>query len=173
MKQKWQTQMQLKGFWAVGCAIVLALAVSFYSQPSSANAHGTAVTYSLVSTVRVNAEFDTGEPMSEAQVTVYAPNDPQTPWLKGVADADGNFSFDPDPEIIGDYSVQVRLAGHGEFITVPVGGGTASSTGGQTTAQQLIMAAAVIWGFIGTALYFSARKKDNTEAEKEQNYAHT
>ncbi|MEM9775297.1 MAG: carboxypeptidase-like regulatory domain-containing protein [Chloroflexota bacterium] len=163
--------LQLNGYWAIGCAIVLGLLLSFYNEAGDANAHGTDINYTLVSTVRVNAGFDTGEPMSDAQITVYAPNDPQTPWLKGVADSDGKFSFDPDPEITGNYSVQVRSAGHGEIITIPVGGGTASSTGGQTTAQQLIMAAAVVWGFIGTALYFSARKKEQTE--EEQNYAHT
>lgn len=165
--------LQFNRFWGVGCAIALTLLFTFYSQPNNAGAHGTAVSYTLISTVHVNANFDTGEPMSEAQITIYAPNDPQTPWLQGIADVDGKFTFDPDPEITGDYNVQIRSAGHGEMVTIPVGGGTGSSISTQSTLQQLIMAAAVIWGFIGTALYFSARKKDQTEPEKEQNYAHT
>ena len=59
---------QLRGIWAVGCALILAFALGLYSAPELVDAHGTNITYSVESTVLVDANFDTGEPMSEAQV---------------------------------------------------------------------------------------------------------
>ncbi len=168
---------QLRGIWVVICGLVLGGMWIFYDQPISATAHGTAITYTIQSTVLVEANFDTGEPMSEAQISVFAPNDPETAWLQGIADADGKFTFVPDPEISGTYDVRIRSAGHGEILAVPVNG-AANSVAGTSTMQQIIMAAAVIWGFVGTALYFSARKNqsssqsDSTTEGKLEN-AHT
>lgn len=152
---------QLRGIWVVICGLVLGGMWIFYDQPNSATAHGTAIGYTIQSTVLIEANFDTGEPMADAQITVFAPNDPETAWLQGVADADGKFTFVPDPELSGTYDVRIRSAGHGEILPVPVNGATTSSAG-STTMQQLIMAAAVIWGFVGTALYFSARNNNSS-----------
>ncbi|MEM8863448.1 MAG: carboxypeptidase-like regulatory domain-containing protein [Chloroflexota bacterium] len=168
---------QLRGIWVVVCGLVLGGMWIFYDQPSGATAHGTAITYTIQSTVLINANFDTGEPMSEAQISVFAPDDPENAWLQGVADENGEFTFVPDPELSGTYDVRIRSAGHGEILAVPVNG-AANSVAGNSTIQQLIMAAAVIWGFVGTALYFSARNNksknqaDSTTEGKLEN-AHT
>lgn len=149
-------KIELRGIWLAICGLVLGGMLVFYAQPAGVTAHGTDITYTIQSTVLVEANFETGEPMSEAQISVFAPDDPSTPWLQGIADADGKFTFVPDPEFSGTYDVRIRSAGHGEILAIPING-VGQATAGNSTMQQIIMAAAVIWGFIGTALYFSAR----------------
>ena len=83
-------------------------------------AHGVDVSHSSGEAVRVQALFDSGEPMADAQVSVFAPDDAQTPWVTGATDPAGNFAFVPDPTRIGRWEVQVRLAGHGEIVYIPL-----------------------------------------------------
>lgn len=144
--------------------------------PPQTAAHGTEITYTVQATVDIEAYFDTGEPMANAQVTVYAPNDPANAWLQGEADENGRFTFTPDPEIPGRWDVAIRTAGHGEMLNIPLtdeatgsfalGAGSGGS-GGQTLAQRVLIGAAVLWGCIGTALYFRRPKKEDTQ------HAHT
>lgn len=122
------------------------------------SAHGAKIEYSTRMTVEIRAAYDTGEAMAGGQVTVYAPDDPATPWLEGVCDDQGLFTFTPDPTIPGMWDVQVRLAGHGDIVHIPIGEGTvASGSTGFTPLQIVLMAVAGVWGFVGTALYFSRR----------------
>jgi nickel transport protein len=58
--------------------------------------------------------------MVDAQVSVFSPDDVTTPWITGTTDSQGNFIFMPDPSITGDWEVQVRQAGHGEIVVIPV-----------------------------------------------------
>lgn len=122
-------------------------------------AHGAKIEYRLVQTVEITALYDTGEPIQGGQVTVYAPDDPTTPHLTGTTDEQGRFSFTPDPEISGTWDVQVRQAGHGDIVHIPIGEGQATRGGtGFTTLQFVLMGACVLWGLAGTALYFSKRE---------------
>lgn len=239
--KKWQMM-----FFCLAFLLAAGLASAVY-------AHGVTINYTISETgqVKLDAAFDTGEPMGEAQVTIYAPDDPAKPWLTGVADENGHFEFTVDPSKPGTWDIQFRKAGHGEMIhitieqvavdvevpssagpeataetaaeaetesqpaepavetgsgeaetpvepepagavaetpapaaepehdmssvdpsmpetTQPAGGETAkqqvvvvssSSSGstGFTTLQILLMSGSVIWGFIGTALYFARR----------------
>ena len=124
-----------------------------------AQAHGTDISYEVAMTVTMQALFDNGEPMRECQFTVYAPNDPATPWTTGACDGEGYLSFTPDPSIPGNWAVSIRQAGHGEIVNVPIeAGGVAVADGGSGSSLQTILTGlATVWGFIGTALYFSAR----------------
>lgn len=178
---------------------------------ATAYAHGVVIIYTLKAdgVVELFAEFDTGEPMAEAQVTIYAPDDPLTPWLTDTADAEGRYRFVIDPELLGTWDVQYRKAGHGDIIhfqlepgmidaalvTHPPGkftsatappnpekkpantgtsvepssvssGGNTAASGGFSSIQIILMSASVIWGFVGTALYFSSKKttKDHSHA---------
>ena len=145
--------------WRVIAAVIGVLVLSLLL-PTQALAHGVTIQYSSDIEITIVAEYDSGEPMAGAQVTVYAPNDPSTPWLTSVCDDEGRFSFTPDASIPGTWDVQVRLAGHGGMVHIPVGEGTATSggIGGYSYLQIALMAACVIWGSIGTAFYFRRRR---------------
>jgi nickel transport protein len=126
---------------------------------TTALAHGARIDYTVNMAIEIVAAYDSGEPMAEAQVTIYAPDDLETPWLTGTTDDEGRFIFTPDPAIPGTWDVQVRQAGHGDIVHIPVGEGvTSAGSTGFTTVQIILMSACVIWGFVGTALYFSRRK---------------
>lgn len=126
----------------------------------TAFAHGAKIEYTLSTAVELVATYDTGEPLAGGQVTVYAPDDPTTPWLTGVCDDEGRFVFTPDPDKPGTWDVQVRQAGHGDIVHIPIGAGAASSGGGGFSPTQIVlMAACVVWGFVGTALFFSRRNR--------------
>jgi len=145
--------------WVAIAAVIMGL-VSGLLLPVTALAHGVNIQYSSDIEITIVAKYDTGTPMAGAQVAVYAPDDPSTPWLTGVCDDEGRFSFTPDSSIPGIWDVQVRLAGHGGMVHIPVGEGAATSggIGGYSYLQIGLMAACVIWGCIGTALYFRRRR---------------
>jgi nickel transport protein len=146
--------------WIAIAAVIGVLVLSLLL-PATALAHGVNIQYSSDIKIEIVAKYDTGEPMAGAQVKVYAPDDPTTPWLTGVCDDEGHFSFTPDASKPGTWDVQVRLAGHGGMIHIPVGGdstATSGGIGGYSYLQIALMAACVIWGCIGTALYFRRRR---------------
>ena len=137
--------------------------------PKQILAHGANINYRQTSAITIEAKYDDGTPMANAQVVIYAPSDRSNAWLKGTTDDAGNFTFVPntDAENVGDWDVKVRQSGHGDITSIPItgdlGGDAAdaqlsSSSGGYTSAQKAIMAAAGIWGFVGTALFFSRSK---------------
>jgi len=89
-----------------------------FSLAATAYAHGVVITYALKSNGQVElvAEFDTGERMANAQVTIYSPEDPLNPWLTGAADAEGRYVFVIDPDMPGIWDIQYRKAGHGDIV---------------------------------------------------------
>jgi len=144
--------------WKLIAGFILALMLCL-ALPLSAYAHGAKIEYTVGMTVEIFAAYDSGEPMAGAQVTVYAPDDPSTPWLTGVCDDEGRFSFTPDTARTGTWDIQVRQAGHGDIVHIPIGAASAGTGGGGNTPLQIaLMAVCVVWGSIGTALYFSRRK---------------
>jgi len=148
--------------WIAVAAVIGVLVLSLLL-PAPALAHGVSIQYTSDIEITIIAKYDSGEPMAGAQVAVYAPDDPSTPWLTGVCDDEGRFSFTPDASKPGIWDVQVRLAGHGGMVHIPVGEGTATTggiggIGGYSYLQIVLMAACVIWGSIGTAFYFRRRR---------------
>lgn len=112
--------------------------------------------------MEIQATYDSGEPLAEATVQVFAPDDPQTPVYTGLTDADGKFVFVPTAP--GNWEVSVRQAGHGDIAVVPVESeGAIASTftndAGLSLLQRGIVAGAVTWGCVGTALFFGRRGK--------------
>lgn len=145
--------------------MVTAFAVAFIVLFSAQEvlAHGVELEYQESNAIEIIARYDTGEPMAEAQVAVFAPGSPAEPWLTGLSDESGRFYFVPDPQMPGLWEVQVRQAGHGGLIRVEVtetgeNGDTPPAAGGFTFAQRVLMTAAVVWGLVGTALFFSRRR---------------
>ena len=128
--------------------------------PVTAYAHGARIEYTIGMTIEIIASYDSGEPMAGAQVVVYAPDDPSSPWLTGVCDNEGRFTFTPDISKTGIWDVQVRQSGHGDMVHISIGEGMASTTGagGYSVLQIVLMGACAVWGFVGTALYFSRRR---------------
>ncbi|WP_316788132.1 carboxypeptidase-like regulatory domain-containing protein [Thermoleptolyngbya oregonensis] len=179
------------GFGALRFGLLaIATGITIANLSAPAHAHGVDITYQETRAIALEARYDGGQPMSGAQVAVFSPADPQTPWLRGTADESGRFLFAPDPAQPGNWEVQVRQAGHGEILVIPVGGGAAAgagepasaatsspetsspetsssaisppvsrSGGGLNPIQRFVMAASVIWGCVGTALFFSRRPK--------------
>ncbi|MEO1095771.1 MAG: carboxypeptidase-like regulatory domain-containing protein [Cyanobacteria bacterium J06638_28] len=132
------------------------------SLPAIALAHGVLIQARNAPAVLIEAAYDSGEPMVNAQVQVYAPNDPQTPIFTGVTDAVGRYTFTPDQP--GNWEVSVRQAGHGDITVVPVAADNTitqdfTNSTELTGVQRFITAGAVIWGCIGTALYFRRGKR--------------
>jgi nickel transport protein len=154
---------------------LLLLPITLLSLARPAFSHGTDLKYRNVEAMQIQATYDSGEPMSEANVTVYAPNDPETPWLIGNTDKNGYFLFIPDRSLAGNWDIKVRQSGHGSMTTIPISeigseiesvnvSREWSSQGSYSPLQKAVMAVMGIWGFIGTALYFSGKKRTNTNA---------
>ncbi|MGB3311220.1 MAG: carboxypeptidase-like regulatory domain-containing protein [Nodosilinea sp.] len=155
------------------------LALALASGTSPVLAHGVTVEHRRVSAVELEAQFETGEPMANAQVLVYAPGNPTEVWQEGTTDDQGRFSFTPDTSQPGSWEVMVRQAGHGVLTTIPISASTAGGepaatpeTEAQTASNSLISPStslspvqrgitigSVIWGFIGTALFFARGKR--------------
>lgn len=158
--------------WKVITPLIL---VSVFSWPIRASAHGVKIEAKNTQAIEIYAQYDNGEPISNTQVTVYAPQDPVTPWLQGTSDERGKFVFVPDSSQAGNWAVQVRKAGHGNMLNITLNEGSAgsdsreaitnfstsnNSNSSYTAPQKLLMGAAIIWGFVGTALFFSRGKSN-------------
>ena len=158
--------------------LVFLLLNGVFSEPIWA--HGSNITYTQTSAIAVQASFEDGTPMKNAQAVVYSPQDPTTPWLTGMTDEEGQFTFIPDPSLSGNWDVKIRQSGHGDIISIPlVEGriasglaeqpnlvqtkkpldisetGVVSSHNELTPWQKLMMTITSVWGFIGTAFFFS------------------
>lgn len=142
---------------------------------AKALAHGTEIEYRQVQAVQIDATYAGGQPMANAQVTVYAPDDPSTPWMTGMTDEQGRFSFTPEPSQSGNWEVKVRQAGHGDIVTIPIQSASAEEAANPTatpqmawlsgnqgnytsTVQKTLLGIAGVWGFFGTALFFARGK---------------
>ncbi len=151
-------------------ALAWLLVVSCAAVATTVQAHGVIVHHAKRPGVEIIARYDTSEPMAGAQVAVFAPSGPGTPgagpWLTGFCDEKGRFAFVPDPSIPGTWSVRVRQAGHGAMIHITMDEDESDKSplpeiagAGYTTGQIALMTICVIWGSIGSALYFSRMRK--------------
>ncbi|NEQ30546.1 MAG: carboxypeptidase regulatory-like domain-containing protein [Leptolyngbya sp. SIO4C5] len=95
--------------------------VPLFTEPSdSAGAVESSVS-SEEATLVLESTFGDGSPFVGAEVSVYAPNEPETPWQMGTTDASGQFAFVPDESLPGDWTIKIRQEGHGDILTIPVG----------------------------------------------------
>ena len=126
--------------------------------PFRSLAHGVLMDATPIPSFQVQVQYESGEPMANAQITVYAPDDPQTVWSQALTDENGYFLFTPEPGVTGTWDVQARLAGHGEVLRIDVqedGSVRQLQRVSNAPLQKWLTIAAVVWGFVGTALYFS------------------
>lgn len=172
----------------LGLAIAAGLAAGFGWMSQKAIAHGVEVQYESRQGFEVSAAYDTGEPMANAQVVIFSPDDPSTPWQTAKTNAEGRFTFLPTRS--GDWQIKIQQAGHGASLTIPVADTAAAPTASVTTAavdqpahadapaaatapamtaatasplQKGVMIGSVIWGCIGTALFFSRSKRQQPQ----------
>jgi len=161
----------MKAWWilALGPLGMLGLA-------GRAIAHGAVLTYEATQAYEITAAYDNGDPMKNAQVAIFSPDDPVAPWKTATTDEEGHFLFSPPSP--GNWEVQVRQAGHGDLLVIAVEDAAIAQTdeaeaqevvaqtdeaiapsGTLNPLQKGLMAGSVIWGFVGTALFFSHGKK--------------
>lgn len=135
-------------------------------QARTSLAHGVQASYSRQMGIEIQAGYDTGEPMSQAQVAVFAPDEPGSAWLTGKCDDQGRFRFVPDPAQGGIWNVRIRQAGHGTMLHIPMEQDQGqkniqeSAAKGFTALQLFVIIACVLWGSLGTAFYFWSRQGD-------------
>ncbi len=162
-------------------------------------AHGIVLRHQQTQAIQISASYDSGEPMANAQVIVFSPKNPSTPFLTSTADSQGKFAFVPDQS--GTWQVQVRQAGHGDILIVnvaptPVAQSAAESApspapdtaldaaapkaeatataiaaspttpdlspsnrSGLSPLQHAVILGSVVWGCLGTALFFKRGKR--------------
>lgn len=188
----------LTGFLSIGFASV-------------GRTHGGRIEQKAAEAIVLETFENSGAPMSGAIVAIYTPQDSVTPWKTGTTDAQGQFIFIPDRSQPGEWTAQIRFAGHGHAIPIPVPPemppetaaapvpenapdskdtakihenlapveSTSTEATSQTIApplsppvslassspailpntplQQGLLVGSVLWGFLGTGLFFSRR----------------
>lgn len=93
------------------------------------NAHGALMTFSFPPGITIHALYDTGQSMSGARITVYAPGTYGKPWLSAISDEQGWSSLVPDPDMTGTWTIQARQAGNGAMIHIPMIQASSSGSG--------------------------------------------
>jgi Domain of unknown function (DUF4198) len=88
-----------------------------------------AAAFDLFATHEVTAQFATadGKPMANAEVRVFAPDEPTTPVATGHTDASGKFIFDADRD--GMWSAEARTSSEVARIVIRVGHDSATQGG--------------------------------------------
>lgn len=138
---------------------IIALSFLIMGIPQTTFAHGVDIKYNSTISYQIVATFDNGSPMDGAQVNIFAPGEPSKPWESGITDDKGVYQFNPDSSIQGTWEIQVRKAGHGGMTTFEVNStGIQSKSTNANLIQKSVMIGSVIWGCIGTALYFRRKK---------------
>ena len=131
---------------------------------SPASGHGARISWEIQGdSIRISASFDDGCPMDQAQVTVFSGAAPSEPYITGITDENGKFAFLPDDEESKLWDVQVRKAGHGDIVHISLADDAdiRNDHGGFSALQIILMSGCVVWGFTGTALFFSSKRKRN------------
>jgi len=142
-------------------------------------AHGVKIEHQITPAIKINAVYDTGLPLVNTPVTVYAPNTPSKPWLKGTTNEEGNFIFSFDSSQPGYWQIKVGQAGHGELVSIPLQVDKshnfnnkkinnsnyylASTSNDYNPLQKGFMIGCIVWGFVGTGLFFWRFKTQNQQ----------
>ncbi|ADU65960.1 hypothetical protein Selin_1225 [Desulfurispirillum indicum S5] len=147
----------------VSMRFALLVLCAFLLSSGIAHAHGVVTRTEIQRVIFVEAIYEDGTPMAGAQVVVFSPQNPRTPWLTTVADEQGHVRVTPDQQISGTWSIQLRQAGHGAMIHVDLGDEDITITSRTETGRlrTLLMFGLVVWGAVGTALYFRKGKKSH------------
>ena len=123
-------------------------------------AHGTDYEVYTNGIVGIKAMYDTGVVMENSSVLIFAPNEVDV-FLETVTDKNGFVCFKPDRS--GTWILQVRGDGvHGMRINLNIDENMLIMKEEDNSAeyvQKIIMAICVVFGLIGTALFFKTKKE--------------
>ncbi len=122
-------------------------------------AHGTHYEVVREGVFGIYASYDGGAPIADAEVLVFPPGK-TTPCCTTATDGRGFFAFVPPSD--GTWIFQVRdKTGHGMRINLPIDDSQIVKTSGSgvTPTAKVLMVVSIVWGAVGTALYFSGRRK--------------
>lgn len=75
--------------------LIAAVSCLFGAHAQRVSAHGMSSRV-IQGGIGVQAEYDHGQPMAGAEARVYAPDEPDVVWQKGVTDPNGVFMFFPN-----------------------------------------------------------------------------
>ncbi len=121
-------------------------------------AHGLEYEVSTREAFAVRLFYSDGEMMSYAPYKIFLP-DGESVFQNGLTDKNGMVIFSPDSP--GEWRVQANDdLGHGARVTVNVGGDMKRpgvAAGSLSALQKVLMALCVVWGAIGTALFYRRR----------------
>lgn len=165
--------------WTAGRASI-AVVGSMMATATAATAHGANITIKDVRAYEIEAVYDSGDPMAKAQVSVFGSENPQVPVDTGITDEQGRWVWIAKQP--GNWTFQVRQAGHGGLadlevfaqgegvdLVSPDGATADDSASSQALAAhqtrgsaaspmpRWIAIGSIVWGAIGTALFFSRR----------------
>jgi len=141
------------------CGLLFITVFSFSVR--SVFAHGVVHEVNRENTVVIKVGYDDGEPMSYAEVKIYSPDNSKVEYQNGRTDKNGCFSFLPPRT--GEWKIVINDGmGHGVVTRVPVkeikeGLEIESSNHGLSLGQKLLIAISIVWGLVGTALYFKKK----------------
>ncbi len=127
----------------------------------TAFAHGVYADEATGTAVIVKVQYDSGDPMMYAAVKVFFPDDKKTEYMNCRTDRQGTFAFVPNQKGEWSYTVNDGM-GHGVSKSIAVTDDFTiekPASGGMTLVQKVIAALCVIWGAVGTALYWKSRRK--------------
>ena len=74
----------------------------------------------MQSNLKFTSTFSTGEPLEQGVVEIYAPGNTESPWQTLETDESGSFSFAPDLQQPGEWTVKIGQGGHSDLWTIPV-----------------------------------------------------
>jgi nickel transport protein len=137
--------------------IVLLVGSLNYTAPALAHTLDTNYAFDLMqSNLKFTSVFSTGEPLEQGTVEIYAPGNSETPWQTLETDESGSFSFAPDLQQPGEWTVKIGQGGHSDLWTIPVsnGGGIEFEQISQTATEDVHYAnLGSAWaGLVGAAL---------------------
>lgn len=128
----------------------------------TAFAHGVTASSITGETVAVHFEYAGGDPMSYAEVLVFAPEakNGDAEFQNGRTDAKGNFAFVPNAS--GTWNISATDMGHRAELSVAVtqdGTVQASSTAiGASQSLRIVLGISIILNLLCAALFMKQRK---------------
>jgi nickel transport protein len=106
----------LKAYMFAAVAVLSVMAL-----PVKSLAHVIETNYVMQDTkLKITAVYSSGEPARNTHIKIYAPNNPDRPWMEGVTDEKGDFAFHPDPDVQGEWEVKIGENDHADELLVPV-----------------------------------------------------